>query len=178
MMYSERFERWFNMILSFEGIYGNDPSDSGGETYCGICRKLFPSLRVWKSLDKLPYKAKRAYKGSDVEMAEIKNIYYDKFWDKVKGDGYDDVDLAFQVADFAVNAGVLTSIKKLQYILGIKQDGIVGNVTLSHANSRKDITEKFKQIRRDYYKAISKKGNNIKFLKGWLLRVEKCNGRV
>ena len=167
-MFSERFNRWFEMILSFEGIYGNDPSDYGGETYCGICRKLFPSLKVWNTLDKLPYKTKRIYKGTDVEMDEIKQIYYDKFWDKVKGDSYNDIDLAFQVADFAVNAGTLTSIRKLQSILGIKQDGIVGNVTISSTNSKKDIVERFKQSRRDYYKAISKRGNNIKYLKGWL----------
>ena len=38
--------------LETEGYYVNDPSDSGGETYCGIARNSNPKWQGWKIVDK------------------------------------------------------------------------------------------------------------------------------
>lgn len=173
-MYSDKFERWFKMEMKFEGIYGNIPSDSGGETYHGLCRKYYPNLKVWKTLDKLPLKDKKKYIANTEELNEIKDIYFKQYWCKVRGDYYNDINLSYQVADFAVNAGVITSAKKLQTILGVKVDGIIGNITISAANAKQNALALFKQQRINYYNQVAKKGNNKIFLRGWLNRVENC----
>ena len=72
-----------------------------------------------------------------------------------------------------VNAGISTAAKLLQEVLGITKDGIVGEQTVHTANVQKKVCDKYKERRKEYYMAISKKGNNVKYLKGWLRRVDK-----
>lgn len=174
-MYSDTFNKWFKLIQHFEGGYANDPDDRGGMTYMGLCKKFFPDLTVWQSLQMLKtVKEKKQYKPTDEELEEIKYVYYREFWKKIKGDYFKDERLIFQVADFAVNAGIMTSIKLLQRLLHVTVDGIVGLQTVTTANNYKHILQAFIQERKRYYETIANKGNNRKFLKGWLNRVDKC----
>ena len=75
----------------------------------------------------------------------------------------------------AVNSGVVNAIKMLQRLLHINVDGIVGKQTITKDNNKHGVCEAYRNERRNYYKAIARKGNNSKFLKGWLNRVENCH---
>jgi hypothetical protein len=45
------FDKAFEQIKRYEGGYGNDPSDAGGETYCGISRISHPNWPGWQFID-------------------------------------------------------------------------------------------------------------------------------
>jgi lysozyme family protein len=40
-----------SVLLGFDGAYANDPSDPGGETYCGIARHYNPGWAGWATVD-------------------------------------------------------------------------------------------------------------------------------
>lgn len=172
------FELFIRIILQNECGNGNgyvdDRDDKGGETIYGITRRNYPDLIIWKSLDDIStVREKKRYKPSKEEMEEVRMIYYRKYYRKLQCDYFNDDCLALQLFDMSVNAGTSTAAKLLQEVLGITKDGIVGEQTVHTANIQKRVCDKYKERRKEYYMAISKKGNNAKFLKGWLRRVDK-----
>lgn len=94
-----------------EGGYVNDPTDSGGETYCGISRKNFPNWQGWKIVDGY----KPITKGDtikDVILEGLKKSFYkNNFWDKCKLDFEDNQELANNIYDTAVLEGVSFALK-------------------------------------------------------------------
>ncbi|MCF0199122.1 MAG: hypothetical protein HUK02_07330 [Bacteroidaceae bacterium] len=166
-----QFNRIQPFVLQWEGLWVNDPKDAGGETYRGICRKLYPKLQVWKSLDALKDSAlKRKYKGTQAELDEIGDIYYNLYYKTSAADKINNARLALYLYNFAVNAGPVRAKKLLQKAAGVKVDGIVGNGTLGAVNSCATIVEKYYAALEAYYRSIGV-GNNAKFLKGWLNRL-------
>lgn len=178
---SERFLKFIKIVLKFENGssacgYVNDPDDKGGETVSGICRKNYPNLKIWKSLDeKDTLRKKQLYKPSEKEWNEIYATYHKEYYRKIQGDYYNDENLALNVFDMAVNSGALNAIKMLQRLLHINVDGIVGKQTIKTSNNKKGVCEAYRNERRNYYKTIARKGRNSKFLKGWLKRVDDCH---
>lgn len=151
--------------------YVNDPADRGGETICGCTRRNHPSLSVWQSLDRLQLWQKKKYKPTMPEMAEIYCVYRKSYYDKVRAEDINDVELALQVFDCAVNCGVARASKMLQYVVGTTQDGIIGAQTLAKTNNGVEHLAAYMAARVAYYRQITNKGNNSRFLKGWINRV-------
>jgi lysozyme family protein len=110
------FDRAFDALLGNEGEYSNNPKDSGGETNFGITAAV---ARAY------------GYNGSmrDMPVSTAKAIYRAKYWLKQ----FDDMPyaVAFQVFDGAVNSGVGQSVKWLQRAVGVKDDGIIGPLTMA-----------------------------------------------
>lgn len=178
-MNNDRFNEMMKVILLNEcgsgNGYVNDPDDAGGITIYGITRKNHTNLSIWNSILKLPENKRKAYKPTKAQMDEIYNVYKTSYYDKVCGDKISSKCLAMQLFDFAVNAGVSKSVKGLQLVSDVKQDGIMGPITLNAANKGgMDVVDYFIVYRREYYKSLSEKGNNKKFLKGWLNRISNC----
>lgn len=174
----ERFRKLIKVVLKNEcgngNGYVNDKDDKGGETIYGITRRNHPELKIWNSIDQLPtIREKKAYRANKVEMEAVEMIYYRKYYRKLQCDYFDDDCLSLQLFDMGVNAGVSTAAKLLQEVLGVTKDGIVGEQTITTANLKRNVTEAYKERRKEYYMAVSKKGNNAKYLKGWLRRVDK-----
>lgn len=174
----ERFRKLIKVVLKNEcgngNGYVNDKDDSGGETVYGITRRNHPEFKIWNSIDQLPtVREKKAYRANNEEMEEVKMIYYRKYYLKLQCDYFSDDSLSLQLFDMGVNAGVSTAAKLLQEVLGVTKDGIVGEQTITTANLKRNVTEAYKERRKEYYMAVSKKGNNAKYLKGWLRRVDK-----
>lgn len=176
---TERFEKYFAFLKKWEGTYANDPTDRGGETFMGICRKYYPELQMWQSLDKLPTKKeKKVYEPTDYELYEIRKVYWTNYYNKVKADYFDNESLALQLADFANGSGTITAIKQLQKMLGITVDGIVGQQTIGTANAQPRVAERFREIRLQFYQNIvNRDPTQVKFIKGWNNRANDC-GRV
>lgn len=140
----DMFDRIMKIVFRHEGGYVNDPDDLGGETNFGITKRRYPNLDI-KNLTK----------------EEAKQIYYKDFWLPMKMERFkDNINLALNVFDMAVNAG--------------KQNA---ELCLTKAEiekryfPKKDIVDLYKEERRKYYTRVAEKRNNKKFLKGWLNRV-------
>lgn len=173
----ERFRKLIKVVLKNEcgngNGYVNDKDDAGGVTVYGITRRNHPDLIIWKSLDDIStVREKKRYKPSKEEMDEVYDTYYILYYRRPNIERIEDDELCLQVFDMGVNAGTSRAIRMLQETLSIRVDGICGEQTITTANLKRNVTEAYKEKRREYYKSIARKGNNRKFLKGWLNRVD------
>ena len=148
-----RFEKFIPIILKNEGVLSDDVNDKGGLTKYGISQRAYPNLDI-----------------RNLTKAQAEAIYKRDYFDKCKCDLIEEELLALHLFDFAVNAGVARAIKKLQSLMILYADGIIGKDTIEHANSAK-WGNQFILLRKNYYKQIAT-GRNITFLKGWLNRVD------
>lgn len=144
----------FDLLMLNEGGYVNDPKDSGGETKYGISKKAYPNVDI-----------------PNLTIEQAKEIYKKDYWDRCKCDYLPDC-LSVAVFDFAVNSGIKTAIKKLQIVLGVSVDGIIGNQTIGACNrlSPKKILKDYMNLRLDYL--MSLKQWSI-YGKGWVARVSR-----
>jgi len=146
-----------DVVLKNEGGFAHDPTDGGGRTQFGISEKSNPS----------------AWADGKVTEAEARAIYETKY---VKSPGFDrikDPQLQTQLIDFAVNSGPAVAIMKLQAILGIPVDGILGPETLDSLSTQdirsvnnQLVAERIKMIG----KIVSRNVAQVRFLNGWLSR--------
>lgn len=171
--------------LKWEGGYCNVAGDRGGETIFGIARNMHPKLSLWNIMD--TYKkdfesfSKANYKelekqclGNTDFKKQMDSFYREEFWDKIKGDCIESQHVANALYDFAVNSGVSRAVKSIQEVLGVVVDGNLGNKTLEAINKQegKALCNKLCDKRKAFFEAIAKKGQNAKFLNGWLNRVK------
>jgi len=158
------WETCFNAVLESEGGTRLTvvPGDRGGQTYAGIARKPNPQWEGWKDIDQ----------GLTPKLSVVKSFYKSEFWDKIKGDELPN-GLDYLIYDFAVNAGVKRSVKTLQSCLGLTEDGVIGNKTLTAANNEANVMEKFNSKKGEFYlNIVANDPTQSKFIKGWLNRVE------
>ena len=103
-------------------------------------------------------------------MNEVQNIYFSEYWLKIKGDSIKIQENANVLFDMAVNAGHSRAVKLAQEMLGIKADGICGNVTIGAINSYgSDFCNAYTNKRIEWYKARK----NQTYIKAWVARAEK-----
>ena len=107
------FEEAFRLLIGHEGGYSNDPKDPGGETKYGISKRSYPRVDI-----------------GALTLEGAHRIYRADYWDKIHGDDLDPA-LALVAFDAAVNNGVGQAVRWLQGALGVKQDGVIGPVTLN-----------------------------------------------
>lgn len=164
------FKKYFPTLVKWEGaVFENVPGDAGGPTKYGVI------LSVWKA------KGWDKDGDTDIDVDDLKLITSNDamiiakshYWDKLKADSIVNQSVAEFIVDFAYNCGVGTSARKVQEVLGIPVDGVVGSITLMAINraNQEDLFNKLKQKRRNLYLAIvARRPSQIKFLKGWLNR--------
>jgi lysozyme family protein len=109
----DNFDDALRRVLAHEGGYSNHPADRGGPTQWGVT--LADARMYWK----------RDATAEDVKAMPrdvAKRIYKAQYWDKMRCDELPSgVDYA--VFDFGVNSGVSRSIKYLEAIANVPQDG-------------------------------------------------------
>jgi lysozyme family protein len=115
------FDRYIERILKHEGGYVNHPSDPGGATKYGITEAVARRHGFTEHMSRLP-------------LAMAKDIYYKDYWLRIKGDSFAP-SVAYHLLDAAVNHGVGNSIRWLQRVLGVADDGVIGPVTITAARS-------------------------------------------
>lgn len=157
-----RWIKYMPTLMEHEGGYCNRPNDKGGPTNMGVTLATF---RRWYGADRTIADLKAI---TDCQWCKIMRSY----WDNVKGDQIQNQSIAEIFADWHVNAGV-NAIKQVQKLFGIKQDGIVGPITLGYLNSPNSeaIFYRIQDQRIAYYTRLaqadpSQQGN----LNGWLKR--------
>jgi len=169
------FKISFQKTLTHEGGYSNDPDDQGGETYKGISRTSHSGWLGWSIIDN--YKDKPDFpmvlEKDVVLQKDVEIFYWTNFWLPIKAYQIQNQTTADSIFDFAVNAGIKTSVRIMQSIVGTKEDGIVGEQTLNKLNSLDFgyFQPAFTVAKISHYIAIIKKRpTNKKYLYGWIIR--------
>jgi lysozyme family protein len=115
------FERCVAVTLSQEGGFCDNPNDPGGATNFGI---TLGTLQAWRQ---------SAVTVDDVRALtrdEAIEIYRTNHWLPSRcGDMPGGIDL--MVFDFGVNSGPRTAVRAIQRLVGVKDDGSVGPMTLA-----------------------------------------------
>lgn len=170
-----KFDPAVAIVLKNEGGLVHDKADSGGFTNHGI------SLRFYRS------KIKVDATSDDIEHLKIDdavNIYQEYFWNRNRYAELNSQELANKMLDLSVNIGAPMANKCLQ--LAINQldphedlvlDGQMGLKTIDCANAAHEpaLFNFLILAASRYYHKIAEHGDNIKFLNGWLRRLESCS---
>lgn len=177
-----KFEIAEKITGASEGGYANNKADRGGQTINGIARKFWPDWPGWVKVDAI---IRRVGENASRINAEVKkdlgllkvisDFYKQKFWDANSLDKILDQQLANSVYDFGVNAGTRTAAKKLQEVLNLPADGIVGKNTLMAANTSNDhmLHTIYNCKRKEYYLSlIENDPSQIVFKNSWLSRLK------
>jgi len=176
------FDELFDGVIKHEGYYANVTGDKGGETYMGVARNLHPNWDGWQIID--TYKEafgvlKRNTKINNPELTQlVKDFYKQAFYDNYNIERINNGSLQEIIFDWCVNSGHWGS-KGVQRTLNqvfnaeLRIDGIIGKQTLSVINGyeSESLFKAIKQERIRFYKNIAKKGQNYRFLNGWLKRI-------
>lgn len=117
-MAKNNLQKCLEVLWPFEGGYVDHPKDPGGATNMGI---TFATLKRWR--------------GTAITKADVRNltkaeaaaIYEANYWRPIRGD---DLPLGVDLStmDYGVNSGTSRSVKDLQRVLGVKADGVVGDI--------------------------------------------------
>ena len=128
--------------ISGDKISDDNAFDSGGFTYYGIARNIWPSWRGWPLVDAdIKHFGRPKSFSENPELAELaKDFYYVNFW---RGNGLDRIavyspSIAIEVFDTAVNGVGAVLLQKTLNLMNrrgtlwpdIKVDGVVGLVTV------------------------------------------------
>jgi len=111
------FDEAFEKLIGHEGVLSDNKADKGGLTKFGISQRAYPSVDI------------RA-----LTLDDAKRIYYIDYWMKCKCELLP-TSLRFHIFDAAVNSGVNRSILWLQEAVKVKQDGIIGPLTIAAAQT-------------------------------------------
>ncbi len=152
----ENFDTAFSFVLKVEGGFVDDPNDKGGKTKFGISQKAFPELKI-----------------VEITKEQAKEIYKTHYWDACQAD---QLPPSFDIAvfDCAVNQGPKKAVMLLQRALGVKDDGIIGNITLEACKAAGEPElRKFLLNRLFEY---AKLDDFTKFGQGWFNRLVKLSG--
>lgn len=159
-------------IISWEGGFANHPQDPGGATMKGVTLATF-----------------RQVFGTSKTVTDLKNItdgqwhtiYKKYYWDRWKADQIGSQTIANLLVDWVWASGS-HGITKVQELLGVKTDGIVGPKTLDALNS-KDRLVMFDKIWKRREQFIKSLKTYPTFGRGWTNRLNGiqfgklvCNG--
>lgn len=110
----------------------------------------------------------------NISNKEWEHIFKEGFWDKCKADDINNQSVAELIVDWSWASGA-AGRKLVQQVLGVKQDGIFGPVTLNAINNYPNQHELFDKLwnrRKQHFLDIVKTTPyKQKFLQGWLNRL-------
>jgi len=160
------FKNSLAFVLQWEGGYVSDPDDRGGETNKGVTKAVYDAYRRGKGL-----KLQSVKNITDVEVEDIyrANYYLAAGCDRLPSP------LSLVVFDTAVNFGVSWTVKRLQQLLGVREDGILGILTMRAivATDTMLLARALVEIRKGFrFERVARDSSQAKFLEGWLNRDE------
>jgi len=156
-------------ILKWEGGFVNDPSDKGGATNKGVTLSTWKQCGYDKDGD------------GDIDCDDIRLLSVDDaslvlkkyYWDRWKGDWILNQSVANILVDWVWGSGKW-GIVIPQRILYLKEDGIVGNMTLNAVNNidPAKFHQQIKQAREEFLRDIViRDESQSRFIQGWLNRL-------
>lgn len=116
------FARALPFILKAEGGYADDPDDPGGATNMGVTQRTYDAWLTALALEPAPVR--------QITQGEVAAIYEKNYWAAAHCDRMP-WPLSLIHFDCAVNTGLVAAAKQLQRALELKDDGVLGPVTLA-----------------------------------------------
>jgi lysozyme family protein len=150
------FDEAFNILLLHEGGYSNHAADPGGATRYGVTEAVARQEGYTGDM--------RAY-----PLSEARRVYRKRYWEAMRLDELP-AEVRFDLFDAAVNSGVGQTTKWAQRILALKDDGIIGPVTLQAITTcnRQKFLAKFNGQRLLFMTSLS---GWPSFGRGWARRI-------
>ncbi|MFI3318476.1 MAG: glycosyl hydrolase 108 family protein [Rikenellaceae bacterium] len=150
---------------SWEGGYVDHPADRGGATNKGVTLATLAHYRgesvTREQLRQL---------GDEEAAAILKSLY----WDRCRADEIGDESVASIIVDWCFCSGAW-GIKRVQRVLSVAEDGIVGAESLAAINGAapRELFEALKIAREAHFRSIvaADPAQGV-FLRGWLRRLE------
>ncbi|AXG42217.1 MULTISPECIES: glycoside hydrolase family 108 protein [Photorhabdus] len=161
--YSVSFIHAIHYLLPAEGGYVNNPHDTGGQTKFGISQRSYPHLNI-----------------AALTEDDATEIYYRDFWLKAGCDKLP-AGISLAVFDAAVQHGIKPAVQQLQRAVGVRDDGVIGPVTL---NAVETFAPQYLFIRLlnrralAYARIIAVNPTQKVFLDGWFNRLDKLTPAV
>lgn len=158
----------FEKVLLNEGGYvlHTVKDDRGGMTYAGIARAFHPNWPGWRVIDQ----------GETPPADLVRQFYRSNFWHPLQLDDVAQQEVASNIFDFGVNAGISTAAKLAQLVAGTTPDGKIGSKTIAALNSIDPglfvARYALAKIAR-YRDIVVKNRTQQRFLVGWLNRALK-----
>lgn len=145
------FDKAFDHVVGLEGGYVDDAFDPGGVTKYGISKRAYPDEDI-----------------ASLTLERAKELYRQDYWRPLRCDEMP-WPLAMLVFDCGVNQGIQVAAKTLQKALGVVQDGSLGKITMSKAQSAgMETCALFLADRALRYYGTR---NADRYLRGWLKRL-------
>lgn len=179
----------YKETMKIEGLYANNPNDSGGETWKGIARKKHPAWAGWAIVDS--YRSKPGFPGNLVDaiglQEQVLSFYKKAFWDMLSLDKVSDQRIGNELFDTGLNMGMAIAGSFLQRALNLANrnekdyadlpvDGVVGVRTISTLNNSKDQNLVLKLLNilqgARYISICENDPTQEIFLRSWMSRVE------
>lgn len=163
-MSASNYKPSLSLVLAHEGGFVNHPKDPGGATNKGVTQAVYDSYRKLKGLPLQSVKF--------IVSDEVAEIYQKQYWRQVKGDDLP-AGLDYAVFDFGVNSGVSRAVRYLQRLVGVPDDAIIGNGTLSavYEAARKDEEKLIATYCANRLAFLKSLATFATFGKGWTRRV-------
>jgi lysozyme family protein len=150
------FDQAFDALLKHEGGFVNHKDDKGGATRFGITEAVAREVGYRGEMRELP-----------LELA--KRIYRERYWDAVKADQLPGA-VRYLVFDAAVNSGVGQAARWLQRAVKVKDDGVIGPMTLLAAN-QSNPEALARRVLAQRLRFMSGLANWPAFSRGWARRI-------
>ncbi|HEY9008097.1 MAG TPA: glycosyl hydrolase 108 family protein [Ohtaekwangia sp.] len=164
------FEGFAGKVLRLEGGFVNHPADKGGATKYGVI------LSTWKQ-----YGYDKDNDG-DIDADDIRVLTEDDaryiakkvFWDFFQADFIVNQSIAEFIVDWGYNSGRVLVAKKVQKLLSIPTDGLIGVQSLNAINcaDQHNLFDTLKVIRRMFVDDIvARRPDQAVFHQGWINRI-------
>ena len=145
-------------IIEREGPESNHPADVGGRTKYGISARSNPD----------------AWKDGPPTLEQAKAIYLQRYVQVPRFHLVRDPALQAQLVDYGVHSGPALAIMKLQGILGVKVDGILGPLTMEAIDREGDqwlnnqlMVERLRMVGR----IVARDKSQAVWVGGWINRI-------
>ncbi len=144
------------LTLQHEGGFVNNPADPGGATNMGVTQKDIPSIDI-----------------RNLTVPQATDYYLENFWKPF----YSQIEsqlVANKIFDLGVLFGIGTTVKILQGVLKLTQDGVFGEQTLAAVNGAEvsSLLLAFRTALVQHAVAIgAAKPSERQFVGGWIRRI-------
>lgn len=162
----------FEELILIEGGYNHDPFDRGGKTKFGVSQQSYPDLDI-----------------ENLTLEDAQAIYRRDYWDALRLDQVDSDLISHEMFDTAVNMWVVVAAKCAQKAANLlspgslKVDGLFGprSVAVINQTASVNVYALFKAMNgyqfMEYVDIIENKPKQIRFIKGWMKRIQDFGGR-